>query len=135
MAVITWNDCYSVNIEAFDNQHKMLFGYINSLIEAMQIRKSDEILSQLITDLSNYTQTHFQEEEKLLEKYIYPKLSEHRNMHQLFIQEIQKFKNDFEERKLGIPIEMASFLKKWITNHIMVADKEYSEFLNEKGIK
>jgi len=56
-------------------------------------------------------------------------------MHKAFIAEVQKFKNDFEEKKIGIPIEIASFLKKWITNHIMVADKAYSAFLNEKGVK
>jgi len=135
MAAITWTENYSVNIEVFDKQHQMLFSYINKLVEAMQVRKSDQILSQLISDLFNYTQIHFTEEEILLEKYHYPKFIEHKNMHKAFIAEVQKFKNDFEEKKIGIPIEIASFLKKWITNHIMVADKAYSAFLNEKGVK
>jgi hemerythrin len=135
MASIIWTNEYSVNVSEFDKQHQMLFSYINNLVEAMQNRQSDQILSNLIDDLFNYTQTHFSTEEKLLEQHNFPKLAEHKEKHKEFILEVEKFKTELNNKKLGISIEIASFLKKWITNHIQVVDKEYAAFLNEKGVK
>jgi len=35
MAILPWNDSYSVNIEKIDSQHKVLIDYLNRLYEAM----------------------------------------------------------------------------------------------------
>ena len=70
----------------------------------------------------------------LLEKYDYPELAEQKEQHKLFIAKIEEFKEDFRNNHFMLHFNMAIFLKTWISNHIEVLDKKYSQFLNDRGV-
>ena len=70
----------------------------------------------------------------LLEKYDYPELAEQKEQHKLFIAKIEEFKEDFRKNHFMLHFNMAIFLKTWISNHIEVLDKKYSQFLNDRGV-
>ena len=74
------------------------------------------------------------QEEALLEKYDYPELAEQKEQHKLFIAKIEEFKEDFRKNHFMLHFNMAIFLKTWISNHIEVLDKKYSQFLNDRGV-
>ena len=122
--IINWSEEYSVGINEIDTQHKRLVELINKLHDAMSQGKSREIASEILSDLTNYTQTHFKFEEEKFAKYNY----EHRLIHELehkkFVDKITEFKTDFENGKALISIELMNFLKDWLINHIKVSDKK-----------
>ena len=69
MPLIQWDDSLRVNIAEIDAQHRKLVGMINELNEAMRMGKGKEILGKTVQGLIEYTQTHFQTEEKYFEKF------------------------------------------------------------------
>ncbi len=132
--LIKWDPGYSVGIEGFDNEHKILINLLNSLHEAMINDPSHANTSEIIKELLNYTETHFKSEEATFEKYGYPKAQEHKDEHDYFIRQVKKFQKQDEEGGLAISMQLLYFMKEWIYTHIVGTDKEYSEFLNEKGV-
>ena len=135
MAFMDWNSSLSVNIVEIDNQHKKLVGMINELSDAMKARKGNEVIGKILNGLVDYTKTHFAAEEKYFAQYGYPDTAAHKQEHATFINEINKFKQDFESGKLSISIDVLKFLSNWLVTHIKGTDQKYSKFLNDKGVK
>ena len=59
MALMNWDDSYSVNIQAFDEQHRYLFGLLNRLHAAMKAGKSNAVMGPTLNELVRYVETHF----------------------------------------------------------------------------
>jgi hemerythrin len=133
MPLFTWNDSYSVQVKAMDEQHKKLFALINQLHDAMAAGKARTMLGPILSELLDYTRTHFTAEEKALEKVAYPGLAEQKKEHAIFIGKIIEFQEKNEGGSLTASIETSRFLRDWLLNHIMVIDKKYSSYLNSKG--
>lgn len=62
------------------------------------------------------------------------KVDKMNEQHKLFIAKIEEFKEDFRNNHFMLHFNMAIFLKTWISNHIEVLDKKYSQFLNDRGV-
>lgn len=135
MALANWSDKYSVNIEKIDTQHKKLFDYINQIHDATINKKTKDELGKIINSLVDYTVDHFKTEEKLFSTYQYPDEAVHKVEHQVFVEKVAEFKKDFESGKILLSLKIVNFLKDWLINHILGTDKQYSEFLNAKGVK
>ncbi len=136
MPLIEWTVQLSVGIESIDEQHKKLINMINALNEAMLTGSSNELLGKIFTGLAAYTQKHFAYEENMFAEYGYPNSQEHKRQHNELIAQVVELKEKFMENPQGtISADLMLFLKRWLTNHIMRTDKEYTEFLISKGVK
>jgi hemerythrin len=135
MALIQWDEKYSVQVEEMNRQHKKLIDLINELYDAMGKGKGKEVLGKIITELLNYTVYHFTAEEKLFNQFNYPEIVAQKAMHKLFIDKVNDFKNQFESGRLSLSIEITDFLSEWLKKHIMIEDKKYGSFINAKGMK
>lgn len=129
MALIEWKPFYSVGVPLFDAQHKRLFQLMNQLHEAMAKGQAKDHLTAIVTELSNYTKTHFAEEESALEKAGYRDLAAHKTLHRKFEAKVDAFRNDIRQGTLGISIQVMDFLNDWLANHIMKIDKDYTPVL------
>ena len=135
MALINWNESFSVNIAEIEQQHIKLIAMINDLHDAMKQGKGKDILGKIVNGLINYAATHFKKEEKYFDLYGYPETDSHKKEHSAFVQKVSEFKDGFEKGKLTLSIEVMSFLSDWLKNHIKRTDKKYSQFFNEKGLR
>jgi hemerythrin len=135
MALIQWNDSFSVGVVEIDKQHQKLVGMINDLNDAMRQGKGKDVLGKIIKGLIGYAETHFRTEEKYFDQFGYPDANNHKKEHSDFVMKVAEFKDGFDRRKLGLSIEVMSFLSKWLQNHIKGVDKKYGPFFNEKGLK
>jgi hemerythrin len=135
MEFIKWDNGMSVNIISIDNQHKKLIEEINNFCNGLKSKRSKEVLSDIIYQLSKYSIYHFQTEESLMKKYGFPGFKEHKAEHDKFIEKIQDLETRFKLGKLILTIEIANFLKDWLSNHVLNTDKEYTKFLNDCGVK
>jgi hemerythrin-like metal-binding protein len=135
MAKIEWSESLSVKIESIDKQHQMLLSLVNDFYDHINSAEKRENLLKLINGLRSYIALHFNTEEMLMEKYNYPNFKKHKFEHMNFISSVNDYINRVRAGRLLISLEITNYLRDWITNHIQVTDKAYSEYLNSHGVK
>jgi len=132
-----WDNKYSVKIKEIDEQHQKLFGLLNQLHQSIAQGKAKSMIQPVLTELEDYTRTHFKNEEDYMEKFKYPKLKAHTEAHHFFIEKLNEFNKQFNDlREVStIPIEIWIFLKEWLVEHIMGMDQDYAPYFIAQGIK
>jgi len=135
MALINWSDELSVNIAEMDKEHKQLVAMINELHEAMSSGKGKDVLGNVLGRLVDYTKFHFAAEEKLMSSNQYPGYLNQKAEHDKLTKQVIDIKARLDAGNMVVTVEVMTFLKDWLTKHIMGLDKKYSSFLNNKGIK
>ncbi|KOR32602.1 hemerythrin [Achromatium sp. WMS3] len=132
---LEWSEEISVGVEEIDEQHKVLVKLINDLNDAMQERRSNEIVKEILNKLAEYTRIHFAVEESLMRILGYPGYEAHKAQHQELIYSVLDLAQKVEGGKSGISFELMHFLKSWLTKHIMESDKDYSDHFLKAGIQ
>ena len=132
MARIEWDDSLAINFREIDRQHKRLVDMINKLDDAVRQEENKETLGRIINDLLVYTRTHFRVEEKYFDEYGYPDAERHKREHALFIQQVNSFKNEFQQGKSGLSEKILDFLSDWLNRHIKNTDMRYGPFFRER---
>lgn len=135
--MITWKKEYSVGYEEFDEQHKELIRILNGIQPILNNENlSDEELyiemSDVLSKLLDYTEYHFESEEKLFEKYNYKYEEEHKELHHRFFMKITELLANLvlDDDLRGIVSKTDAYLKEWLLNHIQGADQKYVNQLN-----
>jgi hemerythrin len=131
---LTWSDSYSVGIAVLDEDHKRLLNLINQLQTAAHYHTGDTYEQESLGALVDYTRSHFQREEALMEQYGFPGLAAHRQQHQAMIDEVGKLVTAYAQDRDATIEKAISYLQTWLLNHINGTDKEYTDFLNAKGV-
>lgn len=135
MALITWNDSLSVHVSEIDKQHEKLVEMINNLHDAMKDGKGNDALGSLMNGLINYAGSHFKTEENYFTRFNYPDAENHKKAHADFVAKVLDFKSRFDSNKVGLSIEVMTFLSKWLQGHIKGEDKKYGPLFNANGLK
>ncbi|MSM40243.1 MAG: bacteriohemerythrin [Geobacter sp.] len=134
MALLTWNDSYSVKVKQLDDQHKKLIDMINQLYDAMKVGKGSEVIGPVLKSLMTYTQTHFSTEEQLMKLHGYPDYETHKNEHTQLVAQVGNIKKEMDAGKMPLTQNVMNFLRDWLIKHIQGNDKKYGPFLNDKGV-
>ncbi|MDH5761850.1 MAG: bacteriohemerythrin [Nitrospinota bacterium] len=136
MTLMDWNDSFSVNIKEVDKQHSILIDRINNVYRSIMLERGDAEIKRALDDLVDYTGTHFDWEENMFVGNGYPDSEAHVAKHKVLLQQVgglcDKFISSGGDMTIGN--ELLSFLKDWLTKHIRGVDRQYSDFLNSKGI-
>lgn len=134
MSIFKWDESMSVDIEKFDNAHKNLVSTIDELFRSMRDGQGKTKLAETISKLTQYTVTHFKEEEDAMTEYDYPELDSHRAEHEKFITQVDKFSKEYAKNPLFMTPQVLDFLKDWLVGHIMNTDALYTKHLKSKGL-
>ena len=135
MAKLKWTNQYSVGLEAMDNQHKKLFELINDLFEAVLEGKGKKAAGDILIKLQEYGTTHFSDEEKLMKAFLFPSFDKHKKQHLIFMDKVSELLKIYEKSSQMMSLEVMNFMKEWLSNHIMIADKKYGNFIKKKAVK
>ncbi|HCL82259.1 MAG TPA: hemerythrin [Nitrospiraceae bacterium] len=133
MALIVWNEKFSVNVKEIDEQHKKLFNMINDLDDAINAHRTTQVLSKTLDDMINYTVTHFGIEENYMKDSDYPEFPEHKKAHDEFTFKVKRLQKDFAAGREVFSLDVMNILKDWLSNHILFMDRKYMPFLSNKG--
>lgn len=135
MKALEWTQKYSMGSNVIDSHHQRLIGYINEIDKAINEGQVSAIyLAALAKKLEDYTSYHFQVEEGYMKRYQYPEYEAHRDEHEAFSAEVRRLKETLANDAWSTALRMTSYLKSWLIHHILVIDKEYAIYYQEKGI-
>ncbi|MBI5634804.1 MAG: hemerythrin family protein [Nitrospirae bacterium] len=134
MPLIEWKDDMSVGIDEFDSHHKRLIQLINKLNDSIMSGDSYTVSSEVLAEVANYTLYHFFAEEEAMRKYSYPEYDSHRKEHIDLTEKTLGLLQESYNSKESIGPEVLAFLKEWLRHHILETDKQYSPFLNARGL-
>lgn len=132
MSEYKWTSALSVGEDDIDHDHQELFSLLDALADA---DLSDSFLLGLIGRLEKYTEYHFSREEEFMRDHDYPELEDHIEKHKMFVEWIKTV--EFTYRRVAeSPFQIADlvneYLGNWLTEHIMVEDMKYRDFILEK---
>jgi hemerythrin-like metal-binding protein len=133
MPFLNWSENLSVKIPSIDTQHKELLRMLNELFDAMQQGQGKVVMGKVLDGLIGYTATHFATEEKLFDRHDYPDSEAHKQQHKKLVEKVNAFHEAFQAGNTKVSAELMQFLKEWLMNHILGADKLYSGFLVKRG--
>lgn len=120
-----WSQEYSVNHPVMDADHQKLMEMLEYLYQSMKSGQNKISLEPLIKDLHSYALNHFSREEQYLRSISHPQLDSQKEQHQLFLNKVLEFKQNYETGKTMIAVHMLPFLNDWFSNHILKVDMHY----------
>ena len=117
-------------IAEVDAQHRELVNRINSLINLGEEARDASVLQNTLNFLAEYAVMHFNTEEDLMSKCVYPACYLHEGQHKLFVQKFLEFKGRFETEGYSDALsnQLNEFLVRWVVNHIKLSDTAFGVF-------
>ncbi|WP_075184595.1 bacteriohemerythrin [Teredinibacter haidensis] len=124
--MITWSEQYEIGIPVIDGQHQRIVGYINQVEELKDNPNNQSELAEVLAMLVDYTWSHFEFEEALMEESSYPDLAEHQVTHHAFKNQIEALYRRFKSGENVAPL-LADILLNWLLEHIQEDDASYCD--------
>lgn len=129
---VEWKERHSVGNDELDDQHKGLISIINDLYTAIRDQTAQGELNEILDRLLEYTQSHFEREERLMEEHLYPDLASHRIIHDRMVQRTRELRRLALHNENDVAAKTMSFLKDWWIDHIIVMDSRYKPYMEGK---
>ena len=122
---IDWDDSYCVNDDEINEQHQLLFQYVNDFLRA----ETDTAMTHSIIQLFKYTRQHFAYEEALMREVNFPYYEEHLRMHDHLVSRLGVLGDRIADGTIN-RAEVETFIKDWALGHIPHADAKLAKFLH-----
>lgn len=125
-----FGDEFLIGIDEIDAEHRRLFEIAAQVYDALNAGDAAAAAAarHAVTELLDYTKTHFAHEEALMEAAAYPELAAHRDLHRRLISQAHDMEMRVEIGDSYVPVELSRFLYNWLVRHIEVSDKKFGAF-------
>jgi hemerythrin len=131
---------YSIGIDEIDTQHRQILHAINQISRAIELHRTEQVLTEQVPELTAFLESHFAAEEKYMLEYDYPGYDEHRKEHVGFFKEYNAhLKSLIDSSEMNTLLNKADctkvldFIVNWIANHIDEIDMKMASFLVSEG--
>lgn len=125
---------FDVLVNRMNDDHSKIFEFINTCHRKIK-EKSDNIsLLPILKELGDFTKGHFLREEEAMAKGNYSDLDLQKKAHEKLLKKVAEIIQSLEKGDDVDMIEVMSFFKEWLINHILMMDRKYGPVLKEQGI-
>lgn len=133
--VFPWKKELETGIDTIDKQHMEFLKHANKFMILLSSGKAEEGIKEEYEFLKEYLKTHFETEEAVMLESGYPHLADHAGEHSKLTAQTAKLDHMVRtaEEETMIANVFASFVKDWFISHIMISDKLFSDYYNEKN--
>lgn len=131
MKDIVWDHVLSVGIDEIDEDHRRLVDLFNILNHSVTEGDEPEYLAAVLEELINCTAWHFSHEERLMLKYGYEGIEEHKMEHRELIKSAKELQQKILEAGKLVENKDLEFLERWLTAHILTDDMRLGSYLNK----
>ena len=122
---LVWRDQLSVGNDAIDADHKYLIDIINS-VEQSLTAKNRNGLTAALDKLSQYSQVHFDREEKIAAAVGYSQVAHINQSHQALLRELDRVRGEFDamgaEWSSAAAEHFTNLLRNWLIDHVIKED-------------
>lgn len=132
MAAIEWLEKYDTGNDRLDEQLRKFMEMINQLHTKASDGNITKEASEPLTELSKYAREHFEDEEALMQQIDFPDYVAHKGEHAVLRQWFVKMIFDVKGGKTLTTDELASYLGKWLIDHILKEDKRVGQMAVSK---
>ncbi len=132
--LIEWDVSLSVGSERIDPDHKCLIGIINKLGDAAREDHGNDVISEILSELSDYIGYHFGHEEQIMRRHHYPGSDEHVQEHADLIKGLDALVYEFEVTPNAVTADTLEFLKHWLIDHVKECDMKLGRFIQGQGM-
>ena len=129
MKDLVWDNILSVGIEEIDEDHRRLVNLFNILNHSVTEGDASDYLAAVLEELISCTVWHFSHEERLMLKYGYEEIAEHKMEHQELIKSAKELQQKVLQAGKLVANEDIEFLEHWLTEHILTADMKLGSYL------
>ena len=129
MKDLVWDNILSVGIEEIDEDHRRLVNLFNILNHSVTEGDAPDYLEAVLEELISCTVWHFSHEERLMLKYGYEEIAEHKMEHQELIKSAKELQQKVLQAGKLVANEDIEFLEHWLTEHILTADMKLGSYL------
>ncbi|MEJ5274143.1 MAG: bacteriohemerythrin, partial [Spirochaetota bacterium] len=91
------------------------------------------IICDILDELLNYSNYHFNAEEAIMKEINYPYYDQHKDEHEVFISEVNELVSTYKNGNYDVTVKTLDFLYYWILNHILASDKKISNFIKNNS--
>ena len=128
---IVWGHVLSVGVDEIDEDHRKLVNIFNILNHAVTDGESPEYLAAVLEELVNCTVWHFSHEERLMLKYGYEGIEEHKATHRELIESAKEMQHNLLQAEKSMSEEDIEVLERWLTGHILTDDMRLGDYLSK----
>jgi hemerythrin len=136
MKDLIWDNTLSVDVPEIDEDHRKLVDLFNLLNHAVAAGEAKAYVEAVMEELVSCTLWHFRHEERLMLKYGYAGLAEHRSEHEELIASAKLLQQQCLQQgetaaSSAISSAEIEHLEHWLTGHIYGADMDLGAFLSQ----
>lgn len=127
-----WTDKLDVHVDNMNAEHKQIIALMNKMHDEVEKQSPLEEVMKTVADLEAVAKQHFADEEAYLESIHYPGTKQHKEIHTKLLERYAVQKEEFLKSNGQSASQFFSFLKIWLSSHIMGIDSHYGEFSQAK---
>ncbi|WP_085090615.1 bacteriohemerythrin [Azospirillum oryzae] len=136
-----WTEGLAVGEEVIDTDHMILIALMNEAASLAQQAKAGpkgresgnrRALSEAVGRLLAYTDLHFEQEERLMDRCGYPDVTAHKAQHEALRTRAGELRRRLDAGE-SVADELLALLREWLFEHIQRADKRIGEHLAATG--
>ena len=131
MKELVWDRTLSVDIPEIDEDHRRLMDLFNILLRSVEEGDAANYIEAVMDELISCTVWHFRHEERLMLKYGYEGLLDHKSEHDELIGSAKALQQKLLQGGKTVSGEDIEFLEHWLTGHILGADMDLGSYLCE----
>lgn len=140
MAYLELDQSLHLGHEIIDQDHQGLANAINELVDALFAPTEDGKAGErrahvdvALARLRERAETHFREEEWIMQTSEYPALDSHHTQHESLLADLDSFAAHFNGPSGDSAAHAVRFLREWFEFHIHAWDTPLVQWLNERA--
>ena len=126
---LVWQPAYSCGDSMIDEEHRILFGLANDLLNSIIAIEPPEETRKIIDRLLTEIARHFEHEEAILAGINYIGLHEHASLHNELLAKARRLTENFDNTTCDIGELFQFLVTEVVARHMLGADRAYFPFL------
>jgi hemerythrin len=129
--LINWDSRFTLNHPIIDREHSAIVKCLNKLHQGIVDQQPSASLLLYFKELIEKTKINFASEEELMKIHQYTNSLDHQVRHNSLLKQVEELYEIVSREDISLDTKITSFLKSWLTHHIMISDRELVKFLKK----